>query len=62
MSPQNFTPLARLGDDNANRPHAFYFADNETLYVADERTNNSITPTRRTAKMDLRFSYYSAMA
>ncbi len=42
-APQTFSLLPGFTDDT-NRPHDFYFADNETLYVADDRTNNSSTP------------------
>ena len=40
---QRFTLLPGF-TDTANRPHGFYFADSQTLYVADDRTNNAETP------------------
>ena len=40
---QRFTLLPGF-TDIANRPHGFYFADSQTLYVADDRGNNAVTP------------------
>lgn len=40
---QRFTLLPGFAD-TANRPHGFYFADSQTLYVADERSNNDVIP------------------
>lgn len=40
---QQFTLLPGF-TDTTNRPHGFYFADAQTLYVADDRSNNDVSP------------------